>query len=107
MKTTRTLPALLAAALLAGCASTGPSARENEIFEAAKARIAAMPPAANQTFALASPFSDHMVLQRDCPIPVWGTGTPGETVEVALFAESGEGQQALAKASATVGDNGR
>ena len=99
---------LVAAALLAGCASVpNQSAEADRVVESAKARIAAMPPAAEKTFALASPFSDHMVLQRDCPIPVWGTGTPGESVEVALFAENGEERQTLATAAATVGDNGR
>ena len=29
-------------------------------------------------------FSDHMVLQRDQAIPVWGTATPGEVVTVRL-----------------------
>lgn len=29
-------------------------------------------------------FSDHMVLQRDKPLPVWGTASPGATVTVAL-----------------------
>ena len=27
-------------------------------------------------------FGDHMVLQRDLPVPIWGTGQPGATVEV-------------------------
>lgn len=31
---------------------------------------------------LASPFTDHMVLQRELPVPVWGTATPGERVTV-------------------------
>ena len=31
---------------------------------------------------LASPFADHMVLQRDRPVPVWGTGEPGEAIVV-------------------------
>ena len=31
---------------------------------------------------LASPFADHMVLQRDKKVPVWGSGTPGENVVV-------------------------
>ena len=31
---------------------------------------------------LASPFSDHMVLQRERSVPVWGTGKPGESVLV-------------------------
>ncbi|HET9571242.1 MAG TPA: sialate O-acetylesterase [Bacteroidales bacterium] len=36
-------------------------------------------------YALVKPvnlFSEHMVLQRNKPIPVWGTGTPGEKVTV-------------------------
>jgi len=33
---------------------------------------------------LASLFQDHAVLQRNIPIPVWGTGTPGEAVTVHL-----------------------
>ena len=35
------------------------------------------------TFAnvkLASPFGDHMVLQRNKSVPIWGTATPGEKV---------------------------
>ena len=32
-------------------------------------------------------FSDHMVLQRDRPLPVWGWGEPGEKVRVALGRE--------------------
>jgi sialate O-acetylesterase len=31
---------------------------------------------------LPSHFSDHMVLQRDMKVPVWGTAAPGETVAV-------------------------
>ena len=31
---------------------------------------------------LASPFTDHMVLQRDRKVPVWGTADPGEKVTV-------------------------
>jgi len=27
-------------------------------------------------------LSSHMVLQRDCPVPIWGTATPGEQVTV-------------------------
>ena len=29
-------------------------------------------------------FGDHMVLQRDMPVPVWGWADPGETVTVTL-----------------------
>lgn len=35
-------------------------------------------------------FSDHMVLQRDRPISVWGWGEPGEKVRVTLGLESAE-----------------
>ncbi len=43
-------------------------------------------------------FSDHMVLQREKPVPVWGRAKPGATVAVAL----GE-----AKAEAKADDAGR
>lgn len=33
-------------------------------------------------FKLAAVFSDHMVLQRDKPVPVWGWSDPGEKVTV-------------------------
>lgn len=29
-------------------------------------------------------FGDHMVLQRQRPVPVWGTASPGETVQVSI-----------------------
>jgi len=29
-------------------------------------------------------FGDHMVLQREQKIPVWGTAVPGEKIKVAL-----------------------
>ncbi|MBN8217980.1 MAG: 9-O-acetylesterase [Spirochaetes bacterium] len=32
-------------------------------------------------------FADHMVLQREAPIPVWGWAAPGEEVSVAIDAE--------------------
>ena len=38
-------------------------------------------------------FSDHVVLQRQQPIPVWGWAKPGETVKVTL---TGQTQQAKA-----------
>jgi len=31
---------------------------------------------------LASPFKDHMVLQRDMPVPVWGTAAAGEKIRI-------------------------
>ena len=33
-------------------------------------------------------FGDHMVLQRDMPIHVWGWASPGETVSVAFRDET-------------------
>lgn len=113
MKTARVLPALLAAALLAGCdtvqsvAATHRMVHQQDLMRGVPARIAAMPPAADRTFALASPFSDHMVLQRDMPVPVWGTGTPGAEVEVALFSGNGEERRRVARRTATVGENAR
>jgi len=47
---------------------------------------------------LASPFGDHMVLQRDRPAPVWGQAAPGERVTVTLGAQ---------QAAATAGRDGR
>jgi sialate O-acetylesterase len=34
--------------------------------------------------SLASPFTDHMVLQEQASVPVWGAAAPGETVTVKL-----------------------
>ncbi len=33
-------------------------------------------------------FSDHMVVQRDMPVPIWGTAEPGESVTLTLGASS-------------------
>lgn len=33
---------------------------------------------------LAPVFGNHAVLQRDRPVPLWGTGTPGESVRIAF-----------------------
>ena len=38
--------------------------------------------AASAAVQLAEVFSDHMVLQRDMAVPVWGTAEPGELVTV-------------------------
>lgn len=37
---------------------------------------------------LASVFSDHMVLQRDKPVPVWGTARPGEKLRIEFAGQS-------------------
>ncbi len=47
---------------------------------------------------LAAVFSDHMVLQRELPIAVWGWADPGESVTVSFAGKSGTG---------TAGKNGK
>lgn len=47
---------------------------------------------------LASPFGDHMVLQRDHPLPIWGSAQPGETVTVEFAGQT---------AAATADSDGR
>lgn len=47
---------------------------------------------------LAAVFSDHMVLQRDKPVPVWGWADPGEKVTVEFAGQ---------KHSATADDKGK
>ena len=62
----------LAASLIAALAAAGAEAQP-------------APPAAQ---LLAPVFTDHAVLQRGAPIPVWGQARPGETVTLALGAEA-------------------
>jgi sialate O-acetylesterase len=50
---------------------------------------------AEAAVAVASPFTDHAVLQRELPVPVWGTGEAGETVTVSI---DGQKVQAVADA---------
>ncbi|PAZ04690.1 MAG: hypothetical protein CAK86_04970 [Opitutia bacterium AMD-G1] len=63
MRTPRFLPILLA--VLVGCSS---------LFAA--------------SFRLAAPISDHMVLQREKPVAVWGWADAGESVTVAFAGQS-------------------
>ena len=63
MRTPRFLPILLA--VLVGCSS---------LFAAG--------------FRLAAPISDHMVLQREKPVAVWGWADAGESVTVAFAGQS-------------------
>ncbi len=63
---------------------------------AAVAAIMAMAGAtARAEVVLASPFTNHLVLQRELPVSVWGTAEPGERVTVSFA-----GQKRKAKAGA-------
>ena len=46
--------------------------------------------AATAAVKLGMPFADHMVLQRDKPVAVWGTAAPGEKVTVTFAGQSAE-----------------
>ncbi|CAN5140677.1 sialate O-acetylesterase [soil metagenome] len=46
--------------------------------------LAAQPTAAFAEVKLPNVLSDHMVLQRGAPVPIWGTAAPGEQVTVKI-----------------------
>lgn len=64
----KTYLTILATLLLALHSQAGPATGSNE--------------PANQGGVTAGIFTDHMVLQRDQPIPVWGYANPGEEITV-------------------------
>lgn len=43
-----------------------------------------------QTLKLGAPFSDHMVIQADLPVVVWGWDKPGSSISVTLAGQSAE-----------------
>ena len=51
---------------------------------AALLSMAGMSRGADEDFSVAAVFSNHMVLQRDKPLPVWGTAAVGTKVSVAF-----------------------
>ncbi|HEY4249205.1 MAG TPA: sialate O-acetylesterase [Lacunisphaera sp.] len=53
-------------------------------FGAMVASLALMAVSLPANVHLASPFTDHMVLQRDLPVPVWGTAEPADSITVAF-----------------------
>ena len=55
-----------------------------------------LPASLSAQLTIASPFTDHAVLQRDRPVPVWGTADAGATVTVAF---AGQVKQAVADSS--------
>jgi len=64
---------------------------------AAAAMLAAITITVQADVRLPKVFSEHMVLQRQSPIPVWGWADPGETVTVQLAA--GAQKEAVADAN--------
>ena len=54
------------------------------VFASAALGLMIGPGAAKADVKIASIFTDHMVVQRDMKIPVWGTAEAGEEVTVSL-----------------------
>ena len=50
--------------------------------------LAALAGAAHADVRLSNIFSDHMVLQRDTPVRIWGSASPGEKVNVKFGSQS-------------------
>ncbi len=67
--------------------------------------VAGSLPAAS-ALQMPSVFSDHMVLQREMPVPVWGTAEPGAQITVAFAPSTGSGQAGQQK-TATAGADGK
>ncbi|MCH8045965.1 MAG: sialate O-acetylesterase [Planctomycetes bacterium] len=55
---------------------------------AALALIGLTPVHAPADVTLSGPFSTNMVLQRERPVPVWGTARPGETIRVSIAGQT-------------------
>ena len=47
--------------------------------------VSAMGQTPPPTLRLPSVFGSHMVVQRDAPLPVWGQGEPGDTIQVSAM----------------------
>jgi len=59
------------------------------LFAALSLTLAAALPCARATAVALNPlFGDHSVLQRDKPLPIWGTAGPGDTVVVTFHGQS-------------------
>lgn len=50
--------------------------------------VFALPPSAYAEISLPRLVSDHMVLQRDCKVKIWGWASPGEKVTVKFMANT-------------------
>src|SRR5437660_1149635 len=69
-----------------------------KLFLFVAAAALAVSPAARADVKPHPLFSDHMVVQRDVPLSVWGTAEPGEQIAVSI---KGEKQVATANADST------
>ena len=78
--------------------------RHSSLVTAAALALAASSAAAAAPVTLAPMFRDHAVLQRDVPLPIWGTAEPG--AEIRAFFFYGDGSDAPSY-SAVAGDDGR
>lgn len=58
------------------------------------------PAASASTVTIASVFGDHMVLQRDQKVPVWGHASAGDKIQVTLRSEGKAHNQKLSEATA-------
>ena len=76
-----------------------PAAEPAEKREPIAERPHRMLPVPDDKLAFTAPFTSHAVIQRDCPVPVWGVATPGARVTVRI-----DQQHAVA---ATAGDDGK
>ena len=63
-----------------------------------------LPTIARADIALPSVFADHMVLQRDIAVPVWGRVKAGQMVDVSIVDGSGE---VISSVQAKSGDDGK
>ncbi len=70
------------------------------------AALAASAASAAAPVTLAPMFRDHAVLQRDVPVPIWGTAEPGAKVAVRLV-RADESDAEPCEMTATVGEDGR
>ena len=70
------------------------------------AALAASAASAAAPITLAPMFRDHAVLQRDVPLPIWGTAEPGAKVAVRLV-RADESDAEPCEMTATVGEDGR
>ena len=65
-------------------------------FASAALLTTLLSPTCSAELWLPNVFGDHMVLQREMPVPVWGRAKPGATVTVALSGPNKQQQETAA-----------